>query len=224
VIAFLSSGCRLQGLRVQCVGRILLLLCTVLGAACATKHRSDDLACTTNRECSNGAVCEQGFCIGGTTASPDARSNRPDAKPGLPDARSSCPAECTSCIGKTCNIVCADGDCPKVVQCPTGYDCDIECVGGGSCSSVICTGKQACKVDCIGSGSCTQVKCGTGRCDISCSGSGSCSLLDCNDSCGCSAICTGAGSCDTLDCRGIGNTCESAVGCELLPTAQCNRC
>jgi hypothetical protein len=223
VIAFLSSGCRL---RVQCVGRILLLICAVLGAACATKHRSDDLACTTNRECSNGAVCEQGFCIGGTTASPDARSNRPDAKPGQqPDANPNCPAECTSCIGKTCSIACSDGTCLDTIVCPAGYNCDILCLAPESCSSVICTGQQDCKVTCIGSGSCTQVKCGTGQCDIKCSGTGSCSLVDCDDSCGCSTTCTGAGSCDTLDCRGFGSTCESpALGCETIPTAQCNRC
>lgn len=204
---------------------IVLVAAVVVGTmiavtgSCSINHRSDGFACTTNSDCTDGRVCNDGFCI--VAGSIDA--SRGDAQRG--DAGGNCPGMCTSCNTslKTCTIDCQQTNCTNIVTCPTGYKCDIQCNADNSCRNGInCGGAASCSIDCISKESCQGVVCGPGPCDVACMGPATCKNVACSNSCACDVLCTGNQSCQQgISCSSL--ACTSGSGCTSVP-ALCHSC
>jgi hypothetical protein len=200
-----------------------IVVALALAAGCSISHRTQDYACTTNMDCKDGRVCNQGFCI--VPGSIDAPKPPGDAHPDTPG--NNCPAECTSCnvSQKTCTIDCSQTsvvDCNNKVACPAGYHCDILCNRDGMCrNGVDCTGGASCAVMCSSGNTCQGVECGPGPCDVTCSGTSSCEGVSCNNSCACDINCTGSQSCRSIFCTSP--LCSSGFGCTSVPVG-CHSC
>jgi hypothetical protein len=200
----------------------LAALAALATAACAFEARSPAYVCADTDECSDGRVCEGGWCVrptglDGAVAPHDGA----DANGG------GCDPACTMCRGTTCVIQCdAPGSCAAQIVCPAGQPCEVVCDGASSCAGgVDCTAATSCNLTCSGDGSCGALACGTGPCDVECSGASSCdSGIVCTESCACRTDCSGLGACSTAPtCPGPG-TCTAGNGnCRIGP-APCNNC
>jgi hypothetical protein len=186
------------------VAAALMLGCL---AGCSVDRRSGAYRCEDPSECSEGRVCQQGWCVVGSA----------------PDAGPSCPAACTSCVAGRCVITCASAqDCPSRVVCPAGLDCDVTCTGNQRCTDgVDCSRAGDCTIVCEGVGACAAgVTCGSGACDVECSGVGACALgIDCSASCACDTECEDD-VCAAPACPGDEGECErsgecSSAGCDF---------
>ncbi|HMG53985.1 MAG TPA: hypothetical protein VK601_10890 [Kofleriaceae bacterium] len=212
-------------------------LAVALAAGCTVSHRSDQFACKTQVDCSDGRICVDGLC-----AVPDMLSDGP--RP--PDALD-CPPQCTSCnaAAHSCIIDCGlNGGCNGPVSCPSGWNCNVMCGTQNSCNNgVSCNGSTSCTITCSGRQSCKTVTCGSGVCNLSCSGTGSCGEdvlcgtgackvncsgmdscnggLRCGLSCGCDVTCR-LGTCGNLVCKPGCNS-STPPGCSAT-TAGCNSC
>ncbi len=205
--------------------KLVLVTLVALAAACSIHHRSDQYACTTNADCSDGRRCgADGFCVTGEVV--DAPHPVDAPKPGG-DAGNNCPPGCTTCntTQKTCTINCQLTNCTNTVKCPPGYRCDIQCNVDNACRNGIdCQQAASCNIDCTGKSTCQGVECGPGPCDVGCSGPSSCRDVACNNSCACDVVCTGSQSCSqgivcsSFACRGT-----NGIGCTSVP-AFCHSC
>jgi hypothetical protein len=191
-----------------------------IASSCSINHRSDQYACTVSGDCSDGRVCDNGYCI--VAGSIDAARPSDAAKPS--DANN-CPAPCTTCnvAQKSCTINCQSANCTNQVTCPAGYNCDIQCNTDNSCrNGVNCQMAASCNIDCTGKQSCQNVQCGPGKCDVACIGGASCRGVDCNNSCACDVACTGSQSCtEGIFCSSL--ACTAGSGCTSTPTF-CHAC
>jgi hypothetical protein len=193
----------------------------VVSTSCSINHRSDQYACKSSSECTDGRVCDNGYCI--VAGSIDAP--RPADAPKPNNDANNCPAPCTTCniAQKTCTIDCQTANCTNAVTCPAGYKCDIQCNTDNSCrNGVNCQMAASCNIDCTGKQSCQNVLCGAGKCDVGCIGAASCRGVACNNSCACDVVCTGSQSCaEGIQCSSFG--CRSGSGCTSVPTL-CHSC
>ncbi len=189
--------------------------------SCSINHRSDQYACTLNTDCTDGRVCDNGFCI--VAGSIDAPKPTDAPKPG--GDTNNCPSQCTTCNlrQKTCTINCQTSNCTNTVTCPAGFKCDIQCNADNSCRNGInCQLAASCNIDCSGKQSCQNVQCGPGPCDVGCIGAASCRGVECNNSCACDVVCTGNQSCgEGIQCTSL--ACRSGLGCTSVP-AFCHSC
>jgi len=220
--------------------RLAILCVAAIGAAsCSIHHRSGELACQSQADCSAGRSCLDGVCVvtlidGGISGSGDAPGGTapPDA-PAIPlDAVPTCPAQCTACDpgALTCTIDCqADpAACTQKITCPPGWNCDVECTTAQSCrNGVACEDATACKINCAGQQSCANIACSGGACSVQCTGRASCSGVTCGEGT-CDVACTANDSCATVSCgtgacsigcagnRSCSNvTCEDACACDV---------
>jgi len=197
---------------------VAAVVAALVASSCSIHHRSDDYTCTTNTDCTDGRICDNGFCV--VSGSIDAAKG--DA--GRADANN-CPAPCTTCNvqQKTCTVNCQSANCNDMVTCPAGYRCDIMCNTENACrNGVTCTQATACNVECTGKQSCEDIICGAGPCDVACIGPASCRNVLCGSSCACDVVCTGAQSCaDGILCSSL--ACDSGSGCTSAP-ALCHSC
>jgi len=205
-----------------------LLLAIALLASCTVNKRSDDFACETTADCSDGFTCNNGICVSTTPPGQDGGPGDPDAPP-KPDAFV-CPAQCTSCKldTHTCKVDCgaSPATCNAPINCPAGFNCEIICSTPSGCANVNCSQGESCKIDCKASGTCKTVTCGEGPCEVGCDGQNSCRSVDCSNSCACDAQCIGLGSCAlALTCQGTGIACNTANprGCTSMRDG-CNTC
>ncbi|MCW5801435.1 MAG: hypothetical protein KIT31_03420 [Deltaproteobacteria bacterium] len=181
-----------------------LAFAVLTAGSCSIHHRSDALACTNNRDCTEpGSKCEDGVCT--QPNGPGADAPRPDAKLPPDASAPACPPECTSCNVNTmrCEIDCASpsADCTKRITCPTGWDCDIACSGNQQCrAGVDCQKSRSCNVTCSGTASCRNVGCGPGPCNVQCTGQDACRTVACGPSCRCDVGCSGAARCENVSC------------------------
>lgn len=193
-----------------------------LGTSCSISHRSDQYACTTNQDCSDGRVCDNGFCIVAGTID----AARVDGPKSGTDANN-CPAQCTTCNvqQKTCTINCQQTSCASTVTCPAGYKCEILCNTDNACRNGInCQQSASCSVECSGKQSCQNVQCGPGPCDVACSGPASCRGVSCSNSCACDITCTGNQSCsEGIVCTSFACRSTNGLGCTSVP-AFCHSC
>lgn len=163
---------------------LLVLGCAglaALPASCFVHRVSEDFACQVNRDCADGRVCDQGFCI---------------------EAASLCPSPCTSCDvdARFCRIDCTAGRPCGNLQCPAGYDCEIRCNNSGACGAIDCAAAASCDIDCAGPASCGNLHCGAGECAIRCQGTGACPSVDCAASCACDVACNQPAWCPSMAC------------------------
>lgn len=182
---------------------LVLAIAAAIDTGCSVAHRSDNFACESQADCSNGRMCSDGLCIVGFG------NNGPNDAPNA-----DCPAQCTSCdrAEQSCVVDCDSAPelCQRAITCPAGWSCDIRCTGNDSCSAVDCNAAAACEITCDGNDSCSQIACGTARCDITCNGLDSCAAIDCTNACACMVRCEDDESCAALSCPA---TCGSQAGC-----------
>lgn len=179
----------------------------LLIGGCFVDRRSEDFECTTSDTCSDGRVCDQGFCV-----------------------PVECPSECNAgcdVLAKTCGISCATGSCPNV-SCPSGYACTIDCSRNNACSNIDCTEAASCTIACSGVATCTNIDCGPGACDVTCTGNNACTNLDCASSCACDVSCTDGVNCPNASCPSPGGMECTEDGTPLSPCssadAGCSSC
>lgn len=182
--------------------RTTLVLLVLLIAGCTINHRSDELACTKQSDCTGGRVCMDNFCVmaGGIDAS-------------------GCPAPCTSCnvAQKQCTIDCNANNCKNALVCPSGFDCSFLCDVESACSNgVDCTFGRSCAFACSGRSSCRGITCGPGKCTVNCTGEQACRDITCGPSCACDVTCSGTTTCTQggILCT---NGCTSGRGCTSAP-------
>jgi hypothetical protein len=222
--------------------------------ACSISHRSQDFACTTSADCTDGRTCIDGFCVTGSGPGVDAPAGSGghndagiDAPKPLdahvpPADAAVCPTICSSCDfgSMTCDIDCAvptggDSRCGSgtsgtggnqaTVQCPPGFNCTIECTTPGSCRSVSCIGGLSCQVQCASAQSCKTVACGKGACDVECTGQSSCKNVACGESCKCDVDCQGQETCTgSIICSN--EACDNFLtpGCDSTNDSSCDVC
>jgi len=141
------------------LGLALALVLVLVPGACTVHRPSEDLACTTNADCTGPdfRTCQGGYCL-----------------------PSSCPATCTSCdeANQICDMTCDVTHPCGIVSCPTGWTCQIACTSPSACSSVTCETGSRCTVACA-----TADACGTVTCTDACACDVSCAQGTCVDSC-----------------------------------------
>jgi len=199
----------------------LILLAFV--TACSVNHASDKYACNETTPCSDGRVCDNGFCVlaGSIDApKPMGDANRTDSN------TAGCPAGCTTCSvqQKTCLIDCQFGGCNNTVTCPAGYKCDIRCNLDNSCrNGVNCQLGTGCEIECSGKAACQNIQCGAGPCDVACGGTQSCRGVNCGNSCACDVACTGSQACEAITCTSPACISSNIKGCTSEPMF-CHSC
>ncbi|MGE0872836.1 MAG: hypothetical protein AB7P03_30050 [Kofleriaceae bacterium] len=189
-------------------------------ASCSIDHRSGELQCTSQSDCTSDRVCRDGYCVGGGGNPRDAVADS-----SAPDALL-CPPQCSSCnlAAKSCTIDCAVTSCTgnAAIVCPVGWACNVTCSVQSSCrNGVVCAGATACKVQCSGVASCRNVQCGMGPCEVSCTGPQSCRGVACGTSCACDVDCEITADCEDVSCTNI--ACTSIGGCRSSQFG-CNTC
>ncbi|MDX2091249.1 MAG: hypothetical protein SFX73_25550 [Kofleriaceae bacterium] len=208
-------------------------LAVATASSCSIDHRSNDLACTQQPDCTGGRVCTDGYCVdpnGGVIDAPRPPGDgRPiDARPTPFDAPMNvCPPQCSSCNAgtKKCTIDCAEINCVNTtLVCPSGWNCDIDCSVANSCrNGVNCANAASCDITCSGQGSCRQIVSGSGPMDVKCEGQSSCRGINCDASCACDVECSEPAECSFLTCSAlqcgvVGDGCTSQrQGCETCP-------
>lgn len=201
----------------------LALAALLVLASCTVDRKSTVLACTMQSQCTDGRICDQGYCVLPSGTNPQDGGH--DGPQQLDS--SGCPGECTSCdiAASRCEI---DGFGGANLACPAGWNCTIECLGTAVCGTIACDQAASCDVSCIGSAACGAITCGAGRCQADCQGAGACASVDCEMSCRCDVSCP-TGDCGQLMCPQrpggtyctsdgtAGRPCKSAAG-------QCHSC
>ena len=218
----------------------LLAVLAIVACGCSVDRRSEGLACTTSATCSDGRVCQQGYCVVGMATQ--------DGSPS-PDALV-CPSICQgndcNLATRTCNITGSGG----AVTCPAGWNCGITCPSDGACASVDCTDAASCTVTCsaigacgsvqTGSGSatvtcsattaCGNIVSGTGALDLTCTGTVACGAVQCTSSCQCDVSCSSSAACGMNSCpiapggQSCSKTSGTGVRCDSTVKPQCHHC
>lgn len=194
----------------------MLAALVVASTSCLVDRKTEEFACASTAECTDGRVCTGGFCIQGGVL--------PDANPDTPG----CPAPCDACdlALETCTVDCSAADNCDAVTCPAGFACDITC-SGNACDDIDCTAAASCTINCDGANACGNVTCGPGTCDVTCNGNQACDVVDCRDACECDVDCDAGADCQAAMCpiptSGAGDCTDGTpAGCDSTP-AKCER-
>lgn len=188
-------------------------------AGCSFDNRSNAFACETQSECTDGRVCEMGWCVVPGAGLHDANLALPDANLALPDATpdamppDATPPECLACTGGTCTEDCAIvGDCSydcAVDSC----DCSFSCTADATKCNGECKANTTCSVDCGGAKQC-HPKCKSGAiCDFDCTGVSDCKRAKCEGTAECLLNCTDTTgmNCKWDVCDGVETSCPNNI-------------
>ncbi|HEU4727605.1 MAG TPA: hypothetical protein VFT22_06945 [Kofleriaceae bacterium] len=198
-------------MKVAAVTAMIVLAAVQLlpSSGCSVDRHSSEFACTSDGECADARICDQGFCV---------------------EAERACPSPCDDCSfsAMTCQIVCNAANPCGSVQCPAGFACTIRCGNPGACASIDCAQATRCDISCNNAMACGPINCGSGECSVDCSGSESCQAVDCAGSCSCDVKCNNPMACPAPSCpmgptqctrnNELGAPCDSSQqGCDSCP-------
>ena len=178
-----------------------LIACSLSG--CNFDERSGTFACATQMDCSDGRVCEMGWCVVSESQVPDADLPLDAA---MPDNR------CVACESGACSDHCAGAQC--AYECAVdGCQCSFSCTEASMTCNGTCNSETICNIDC-GKGRQCHATCKSGSiCDVDCTGVKDCKRVSCEGNAQCILNCTDTAgmNCMFERCDGVELSCANDI-------------